>query len=366
MKPVVAASIIIVILAISIVAGYYLLPAPAARSTTSTASSLNSSSSTQLSSTTSTSGPTSSTSTSTTSTSSTSTDPLTGFGTESNVVYVGNAPYGLAYDPATGETFVAVSGSNCIMAIKNDSQVVGDIALGNGSADFIAFDQANSLLYAALVGNNSIAVINTTSDTVVSSIPVPTSSGWLAYDPASQTIYSVNRESNAAYVLSNETLVGTITLTGLPFAIAFDPSDGDMYVTDNAGQVFIINGTTNSLMGTLQVAGASSTLLGVAYNPVDHGMYVTSYTDDAVYIINGSKAMGTIQGFNQPIGIASSSTSSEMFVVNSGNATVSAVWDGRSATADVGTSPREIVFDPSTQAVIVSDYGNSTLSVLGP
>jgi len=296
--------------------------------------------------------------------SSNSTDYLANFGLRSSNVPVGQGPYGAAYDPANQRTYVAVSGASSIAVVDSESRVVGEVALG-GAADFVAYDASNSLVYAALVGSNSVALINTTTDSVASSVSVPTSTGWMAYDPVSGTIYSVDREGNSVSVLANSTLVKTIALTGLPFAAAYDPADGEMYVTNNAGAVFVIDGATNSLVGTVQVGDATSNLLGIAYNPSDHMMYATSDSDNEVLVVNGSSLAGTISGFNEPIGISFSTTSPEMFVVNSGNGTLSAYWQGSFSTVKVGTSPREAVYNPALGAVVVTDYGNSTLSLVG-
>jgi YVTN family beta-propeller protein len=207
-----------------------------------------------------------------TSTSTQATNPLPSFGDQTSTITIGASPYGIAYDPVSGGAFVAVSGAATVVILDDQSVVVGNVSLG-GAADFLAYDPSNSLLYASLVGSNSIAIINTTLESVVSSVVVGAGPGWVAYDPASGTIYCVNREANTVSVISNASLVKTITLDGLPFALAYDPSDGDMYVTNNAGTVFVINGTSNSLIRSMQVGGASSTLLGIAYNPSDQLMY---------------------------------------------------------------------------------------------
>jgi YVTN family beta-propeller protein len=337
-RKVILGGAVAVILVASLIAGIYLLPSGQTGSATSSSSHVG---------------------TTTTSPA----DPLTDFGVPTSSIPVGAAPYGIAYDPLSGDAFVAVSGSDSVAVIGNGGNVIGNVSLG-GAADFLAFDPSDSLLYASLIANNSVSIINTTLDAVVSTVAVGTSPGWLAYDPASGTVYAVNREVNVVSVISGASVVSSITLDGLPFAVAYNPSDEDMYVTNNAGAVFIINGTSNSLIDTLQVGGVSSDLLGIAYSSTYQRMYVTSYSDNEVYIVNGSRVEGSIGGFNAPIGIAFSTTTSEMFVVNSGNDTVSASWSGNSSTVSVGSSPREVVFDPSIGAIVVTNYGGSTLSVV--
>ncbi len=278
---------------------------------------------------------------------------------------LGSAPYGSSFDPVSGDAFVAVSNADSVAVLDSQGHVLNEIPTG-GPADFLAYNAANGLLYTALVGNNSVALINTTSGEVVSHISVPTSSGWMAYDPASRTVYSVDREANSVYVISGTTVTKTISLTGLPFAVAYDPSDGDMYVTNNDGAVFIINGTSGDLLNTLQLGGPSSNLLGVAFDPHDQSMYVTSYTDGTVIVVNGSTIVRSLGGFNDPIGIASDAAGSTVYVVNSGNATVTEVSASGSSNVPVGNDPREVVYDSAVGGALVTNYGNSTVSLLRP
>jgi len=277
-------------------------------------------------------------------------------------VTVGDAPYGLAYDQAKNDTYVAVSGTSNIAELDSNGSVVKYIGIGGG-ADFLAYDPADLYVYAALVGNDSVAVIDTISDTVVAHVSVPTSSGWMAYDPANKSVYSVNRESNTVYVLSGEAVVANITLSGLPFAAAFDPVDGDMYLTSNVGEVFVVNGTSDGLLATVQVGGPSSTLLGAAYDPANGEVYVTSYSDNEVLVVNGTSSARAIQGFDQPVGIAFSASGDRMFVVNSALGRIEEVSSASSTSLPVGTDPREVVALPSG-LVVVTNYGEATVSLV--
>ena len=291
-------------------------------------------------------------------------NPLVNFGSRAPRLPVGPGPYGMAYDPAAHRTFVAVSGANSVAVVDDQGRVVGEVPIG-AAADFVAFDQANSFLYASLVGENSIVLVNMTTFAVAASVSVSTGAGWMTYDPASQSVYAVNREANTVSVISGTAVVKTIALSGLPFAAAFDPADGDVYVTNNAGAVFVIDGTSASVVATVQVGEPTSNLLGIAYNPSDRMMYVTSNSDDEVFILNGTKPAGSIAGFSGPTGIAFSASAPEMFVVNSGNGTLTATWSGASSTVKVGSNPREALFNPQMSAVLVTNYGNSTVSLVG-
>jgi DNA-binding beta-propeller fold protein YncE len=298
----------------------------------------------------------------TSTTSSSSSTSLASLSSSPSTIPVGAAPYGISYDPANSRAYVAVTGSASIAVIDNRSTVADEISLG-GAADFLAFDPADSYLYASLVGNDSIAVVDTSSDVVVSHISVSTSTGWIVYDPAGQSVIAIDREGNTASVITGKEVTRTLQLAGLPFAAAYDPSNGDVYITDNVGSVSIIDGTTYQLVATLQVAGTGSSLLGIAFDPADSRMYVTSYTDGDVYALNGTSVSATLAGFSQPVGIAFD-PSGDMFVADSGDATLTVVSGGGSQVFSLGQSPREALYDQSLGAALVTDYGGSTISIV--
>jgi YVTN family beta-propeller protein len=321
-------------------------------------------------STTTTSSSTLATSVTTASTSSSS------FGSSETQIQVGGAPYGIAYDPATGTSYVAVSGTGNVAIIDNQSKLAGYVSLENQSSDFVAYDPISGLLYTYLQGNNTVVVTNPARNSILGDVSFGAGPGWLSYDPASNLMYVVCRQSNAVYLLSGLDIQKSITLSGLPFAAAYDPADGNMYVTSQFGLVFVINGTSNSLIRSFQVGSGSSTLLGIAYDPQDKQMYVTSYGNNDVYAINSTAVTQTISGFNEPIGIAFDTNAGgmygTMFVVNSGNSTVSSVSSSslckgctpQFSTIGVGPSPREVIFDQAIDSIIVTNYGGTTVSII--
>ena len=223
------------------------------------------------------------------------------------------------------------------MILDDQSLIVGNVTLG-GAADFLAYDPLNSFLYASLIGSSSIAIIDTTLESVVSSVAVGTSPGWVAYDPASGTIYSVNRDANTVSMISNASLVKTIALDGLPFA-------GlrllrRRHVCHEQRRHRVRHQRDEQLPYRQRPSGrASSDLSGIAYNPSDKRMYVTSYTDDRGYTMNGSQVTGSVGGLDVPIGISFKASTSKMFLVNSGNDTITASWKGASSTFLVCPDP---------------------------
>ena len=90
-------------------------------------------------------------------------------------------------------------------------------------------------------------------------------------------------------ILVNNTLVNGnfVVYTGnalAPYGIAYDPSNGYIYVTDaGSGTVSVINGATNTVIATIPVGIWP---WGVAYDPSNGYIYVTNSGSDTVSIIS--------------------------------------------------------------------------------
>jgi YVTN family beta-propeller protein len=68
-----------------------------------------------------------------------------------------------------------------------------------------------------------------------------------------------------------------------PNGIAFNPNNGDMYVTNEVSDtVSVIDGTTNTVIGTIPVGDLPD---GIAFNPNNGYVYVTQFGRNTVSVI---------------------------------------------------------------------------------
>ncbi len=175
-----------------------------------------------------------------------------------------------------------------------------------------------------------------TAKCVVKSSPV-----FDAYDPVNHYVY-VSTLSGYVVVLNDSLANGACHVKtnialpsgAAPRGLAFDPSDGQMYVVDGAlNQVYIINGT--KLKDTISNSSCASSFLGchfnaphgIAYDPDDGFMYVT----------------------NQGDGTVTSMAPSDEYVL-----------DGTFSIG--GHVPTEIAYSPFDDQMVVTDYGSNELS----
>ena len=136
-----------------------------------------------------------------------------------------------------------------------------------------------------------------------------------------------NGSSNTVSVIdsSSNTVVKTISGFGdFPTGIAFNPTNNDMYVTNQQQSVFVIDSSSNAVIAT--IFPVRDTPTGIAFNPANNDMYVTNSASGYVSIIDSSTntVIGTISisPSSGPYGIA---FNPDMYVVNRALGTVSVI-----------------------------------------
>jgi YVTN family beta-propeller protein len=184
------------------------------------------------------------------------------------------------------------------------------------------------------------------------SISVPTSNGSSISFNGSEigTSLRVNPPFSVSYqVTENNPQHGFVTgilplpAGSAPFGIAFNPNNGNMYMTNfNSGSVSVVNPSTNTVISTIPVGSAP---FGIAFNPNNGNMYVTDAGNNSVSVINPSTNtfVATIPVGSAPFGIAFNPNNGNMYVTNAGGKTISVIAPltttysgGCSGTIDAG------------------------------
>jgi len=265
------------------------------------------------------------------------------------VIGVGDRPYGLAYDSAKGEVFVANWGGTISVINDSTNTVTATISLGN-------FTEA------------SYGLCN------------------LAYDPEQGEIFVTNYDGNVTAISdSSNSIVATIPVGYHAFGIAYDSEKGELFVT-HSDNVSIISDSTGTVVATVQgyaIQGATGGYLiaydsgrGVFYTqqPWGNPYYVISGTTNSVSAEIGNRSWGYLGVYDPGRG--------EIFVDTNGGHSVSAISDSTNqvvATVNIGNAAGEMAYDPSNGEVfvlnfngthpfvsVISDSTNSVLGTLGP
>ena len=119
------------------------------------------------------------------------------------------------------------------------------------------FDPANGDIYWSNFDNGTVSVISSSTNKVVSSVRVGAAyvEPWPPLlNPQNGDIYVPMASADFVVVISGatNTVVANFTIgEGVFSGMAFDPANGDVYLTNDVGQVLIISGRTNTVVGTL-------------------------------------------------------------------------------------------------------------------
>jgi YVTN family beta-propeller protein len=297
---------------------------------------------------------------------------------------------GSTYKPANGTTSWSftkhglANGIHTILARAIDNlgnvgvsygsnRVLGSpIPVGTGPVS-VAYDPANGDMYVANRNNNTISVIDSNTNAVIATIPIPTPTG-IVYDSANSNIYATGYNSPTGVIVINgttNTITGSVTIGGFPNGITFDPANGDLYATSTGtNTVTVINGATNSVIGS--PISVQTSPEDIAFDPANNYLYVTNYGNSTVSVING--ATNTIVGSPISVGISPFNirfdpANGYLYVSNAGGSSISVInGTTNSVTSTIsipGSVPSGIAFDPANKYLYVTDGHSSVVLING-
>jgi YVTN family beta-propeller protein len=174
-------------------------------------------------------------------------------------INVGTEPAGVAWDNATNRIFVTDRGSDQVTVISGTTfKVLANISVGSQPFG-IADDNATGNLYAANEGSNNVSVISAKNENAVANVPVvaegfqPDLQG-VAYDSIHQVVWVT---AGATVIVINTTIERTVDELGYdPAGIAYDPSNGEICVSNSANVTF----------GCFSFAWATSRMANVTFS----------------------------------------------------------------------------------------------------
>jgi YVTN family beta-propeller protein len=231
----------------------------------------------------------------------------------------------------------------------------------------LAIDPVSGRIFVYFVNESSsfggsLAVIdaNTNSDvaTIAPRVVGDFGIGGMAVNPATGCVY-IGNFSNAVAVVDGTTnsQLGSIDFDSQTFDVAVDAVANRVFVLTGAG-VAVIDGSSNVVVNTVGVGNGRA----IAVNTRTGRVYVSSgegYGDGAVTVLDGQTGLvlKTLTVMNRPENIAADSSANRIYVANIGSGTVSVI-DGATdevvATATVAHAMGEgIAADPRTGRIYI-------------
>lgn len=250
-------------------------------------------------------------------------------------------PYGITIDNVRNRVYVANLGTNTVSAIDGATNAVTTVTVDSGPSSIAV----NSLTSRVYVLSNSAGTLTTIDGRVYTHASISGSNALAAaVNPLTRTAYVALGGSPASVKVintNNDAVVTTVTLTGVtdPGYIAVDPGSRRIYTSNkSAGTVSVIDGNTNTVVGTVAVESNPGAIVA---NPVTHKIYVAQPTQGHVNVIDGTNLGAgftpvAISG-SAPTALAVNVVTNKVYVADAASTATNAVIDG--ATLGVTTLP---------------------------
>ncbi|MCI4365290.1 MAG: YncE family protein [Thermoplasmata archaeon] len=257
---------------------------------------------------------------------------------------------------------------------------------------FAAYDPVNHYVYVSSL-SNYVAVIN---DSITSgachvktniALPAGAAPEGVAYAPIDGQIYVADNRLNQVYVINGTKVVGTITNTTCqlsvfncaftePYAIAYDPDDGHLVVTNAGADNVTVIGPLSFQGADYSITTGGSVPDGVAYSPGGDAMVVTNWgSNDVSWFAaqySQTNPVGTIPVGTEPVGVAADpflAITGYCYVANYGSNNVTTIAPngvlGFAPSIAVGQGPVSIVFDQANLRMYVTNHFTHDVSVIG-
>ena len=306
------------------------------------------------------------------------------------VIPVGVYPFGLVYDPVNRDLYVGNFGSSNVSVIDTrTNHVIASLQLTYGIG-YLGCDTTSGEVY---VGNaqDTIYVISPTSNTVVATISPPSPNfgyGMMAFDSAQHELF-VNSISNSVTVIDtrHNTVTHEVPVGSYPNGIAFDPANGDVYVSNEGSEnMSVINATTDQVVANIPnvlpgSALAADPLTGNVYLETNfwlpsrippYNLTVVNGSDNQVMFRGSMPEKGAIQAAYDSANGDFYFTNRDTFNVSILNASTDRVvgnipvqyWGGAFNNSSGG--PVGIAYDPASQAVYVADDNTNNVTMIPP
>ncbi len=167
--------------------------------------------------------------------------------------------------------------------------------------------------------------------------------------------------------IAGPSVTETIIVGTSPGYDHYDPGNGNVYVSNlGSANVSVISGTTLHVFATVAVGSSPK---GIDYDPFTSTIWVANSGGTSVSVINDSQnaVVGAVTGLTAPTRPEWSSVNTTMWVTENATAGRVAVVNGSSyavvKTLRAGTATVGITHDPARDAMLVSNYGSSNVTV---
>ena len=195
-------------------------------------------------------------------------------------------PMTIAVNPLTQLVYIAGNGVEVVNQKTNTP--ITTISVGQNQLSGIAINPVTRRLYVTDF-NSGLYVLDLTTNSIVGQFPLPSAIG-VTYDPLTNRVYTLDNADNIwVNDGTNGTAIKEITVppqSAPGFTININPATKLLYIPleSNPGQLLVVNATTNAVE-TVALRGAFSYYAGV--DPIRNTVYVSDQAGQ-VDVLNGA------------------------------------------------------------------------------
>ncbi len=199
----------------------------------------------------------------------------------------------VAVNPNRNEIWVNATDSRTVKLLDGaTNQQIATVSTGKEGPHGIAINTVTNRIYTTDLAANSVTVIDGATRQIITSISIPTPALGIAVNSVTNKVYVSSGGFGAfLHVIdgATNTLVTSVPAGNRQFLeVEVDEVRNRVFVASNTMPfaVLVFNGVTNTFTETHPVGRCP---FGSAYNPVTNRLYVTSYTDNTVLVLDASK-----------------------------------------------------------------------------
>lgn len=255
--------------------------------------------------------------------------------------------------------------------IISDEYVKSNINIPVGSNPAgIMYNPANNYLYVVNESDATVSVIDSNTNIVIKTI-TGISGNQLVYNPKNSNIYVSSGIGGDSITIIDATNVIINTILGLssPLGLAYDSIHERIYVVNYGNDsVGVIDANSDILIDTISLGGGIGEPQYIAFNPSNGYMYISVGDTDLIVVIDTSN--NTIIdniSITRPQYMAYSSATTNMYVALSGSSDSVAIIDTNNnviQTIPVGNNPFSVMYNPNNQNIYVNNFSDQSISVI--
>ena len=222
---------------------------------------------------------------------------------------------GMAYDPIRNLVFVSNFDNNSIIEINATDNSVQKYFTNITCPLGLIFDPANQNIYGATFNGIVVCISGTTLSE--NAIRTDTSNSAIAYDPLNNNIYVTNTCYGNLSIISNKSkLIGSVTVGSSPTSLLFDPHNGYLYVENfRSGNISVLN-SSDKAVASIKVSNLiCGPVSQMVYDPFNYNIYLL-HSNGQVSVLFNDTCIGEFQAGNYPIYTIYNPSSKEVCVLN--------------------------------------------------